>query len=43
MLIFLSFPVIADERVELGYLTSSLRSDVLANKSVLPSEIRATL
>ena len=31
---FISFPVIADERIELGSLASSLRNDVLSDKRV---------
>ncbi len=34
MLMFISFPVIADERVELGELASSLRNDALRDKRV---------
>ena len=30
MLMFISFPFIADERVELGELASSLRNDALS-------------
>ena len=34
MLMFISFPAIVDERVELGSLASSSRNDALSDKHV---------